>query len=242
MNLLLLDAGQINTAVQQASITDARQLAHIQQHLKLSVGDCIKVGQQNGFKGTAIVESIHDQQLILSYVQLDQSPPPKLPLTLIVALPRPKALRRLIMDATSLGVEQICLIHSYRVEKGYWQTPFLQQLDDYVMLGLEQAGDTMPPKIECFKRFRPFVEDILPTLIQPINGATRQALVAHPYASQPMPYASNQPTVLVVGPEGGFIPFEIELLQANGCQPATLGSRILRCETAITSLIGRLFV
>ncbi|RYY79825.1 MAG: 16S rRNA (uracil(1498)-N(3))-methyltransferase [Moraxellaceae bacterium] len=233
MNLLLLDPEQIHH--QCACITDARQLAHIREHLKLNAGDCIKIGQKNGLKGTARVENMTDQQLILNEIELNQVPPAKLPLTLVLALPRPKVLRRLVMDAVTLGVEQLILMHSYRVEKSYWQTPFLNQLDSYVALGLEQAGDTVWPKIQCFKRFRPFVEDILPSVI-----ASKPAFVAHPYAAQPMPVALNRPCVLVVGPEGGFIPFEIDLLQQNGCQPASLGSRILRTETAVSSIIGRL--
>ena len=234
MNLLLLDPAQIQD--QCARITDARRLGHIREHLKLNTGDTIKIGQKNGLKGTALVESITDQQLLLNHIVLDLAPPPKLPLTLIVALPRPKVLRRLIMDAVTLGVEQLILMHSYRVEKSYWQTPFLQQLDSYIELGLEQAGDTIWPQVQCFKRFRPFVEDILPGLI-----AEQPAFVAHPYANQPMPVAINQSCVLVIGPEGGFIPFEIDLLQHNGCQPASLGPRILRTETAVSSIIGRLF-
>ena len=248
MNLLLLDSDQIHSsnasdlnesnlqASIQASITDARRLVHIQQHLKLQVGDSIKVGQKNGLKGTAVVAHIDDNILRLEQIVLDQAPPAKLPLTLIVALPRPKVLRRLVKDAVTLGVEQLILIHSYRVEKSYWQTPFLQQLDSYVELGLEQAGDTVWPQIQCFKRFRPFVEDILPSLIE--GGV---AFVAHPYAAQAIPTAINQPAVLVVGPEGGFIPFEIDLLQQNGCQAASLGSRILRTETVIPYLLGRLY-
>ena len=234
MNLLLLDPAQIQN--QRASITDARRLAHIREHLKLNPGDLIKVGQKNGLKGTARIESITEQQLVLDSVLLDQAPPAKLPLTLIVALPRPKVLRRLIMDAVTLGVEQLILIHSYRVEKSYWQTPFLQQLDSYIELGLEQAGDTIWPQVQCFKRFRPFVEDILPGLIE-----NKFAFVAHPYADQPMPVALNQPCILAIGPEGGFIPFEINLLQHNGCQPASLGQRILRTETAVSIIIGRMF-
>jgi 16S rRNA (uracil1498-N3)-methyltransferase len=234
MNLLLLGPEQIHHS--HARITDARRIQHIQQHLKLAVGDSIKVGQKNGLKGSAMVESMDEKTLQLAQVVLDQAPPAKLPLTLIVALPRPKVLRRLVMDAVTMGVEQLILIHSYRVEKSYWQSPFLQQLDSYIELGLEQAGDTVWPTVQCFKRFRPFVEDILPGLIE-----NRPAFVAHPYAGQSMPVALNQPCVLVVGPEGGFIPFEVDLLQQNGCQPASLGSRILRTETVIPCLIGRLY-
>lgn len=234
MNLLLLDPAQIHN--QRASITDVRRLAHIREQLKLDIGDSIKLGQKNGLKGSALVECITEQQLLLNQLVLDQAPPAKLPLTLIVALPRPKVLRRLVMDAVTLGVEQLVLMHSYRVEKSYWQSPLLQQLDHYVALGLEQAGDTVVPPVQLFKRFRPFVEDILPGLI-----AGKAAFVAHPSAGAFMPVALNQPAVLVVGPEGGFIPFEVQLLQQQGCQPASLGGRILRTETVIPCLLGRLY-
>lgn len=234
MNILLLNANQLEQ--DHAVIDDARRIAHIQQHLKLQAGDSIKVGLKGGLKGTALVQSISAQSLTLSNMVLDQAPPAKLPLTLVVALPRPKVLRRLVMDAVTQGVDKLILIHSYRVEKSYWQTPFLDLLDHYVELGLEQAGDTVPPTIACYKRFRPFVEDVLP-----FELAGKQAWLAHPYTEQSMPVALNQAAVLVIGPEGGFIPFEVALLQQNGCQVGQIGHRILRTETAVTSIIGRLF-
>lgn len=234
MNLLLLTPDQISEG--RAAISDQRRLKHIAEHLKLCVGDRIKVGVNNGLKGTAQVISVSEREIVLDDLQLTEPPPPKLPVTLIVALPRPKVLRRLIMDAVTLGVEQIILLHSYRVEKSYWQTPFLQELDHYTLLGLEQAGDTVWPTISLKKRFRPFVEDELPTLCK-----ERLGLVAHPYSDTSMPAQIKQPCVLVIGCEGGFIPFEIDLLRKNGCLPVSLGARILRTETAIAHILGRLF-
>lgn len=234
MNLLLLTAQQLDA--DQATLTDSRQLKHIQEHLKLAVGDTIKVGVRDGLKGHAVVQQIDHQQLVLSDIQLNQVSPAKPPLTLILALPRPKVLRRVIMDAVTLGVQHLVLLHSYRVDKSYWQTPFLNQIDDFILLGLEQAGDTVWPTISLKKRFRPFVEDELPLLCQ-----DKVALVAHPYADQMAPTNIQQPCVLVVGPEGGFIPFEVDLLAANGCTPVALGGRILRTETAVPVLMGRLF-
>lgn len=239
MNLLLFNPQLLNPQqfdAERVILTDPRQLKHIQQHLKINVGDSIKIGVRDGLKGTATVASLCDRTLTLKNILLTEPPPPKLPLTLIIALPRPKVLRRLIMDAVTLGAERLILLHSYRVEKSYWQSPFLQQMDDYIQLGLEQAGDTVWPQVELKKRFRPFVEDELPQLCQ-----DKLALVAHPYAVQPCPAQIQQPCVLVIGCEGGFIPFEIELLQKNGCLPVSLGQRILRTETAVAHLIGRLF-
>lgn len=236
MNIVLLDANQ-DCSSDIWSIEDQRQIKHLNQHLQLKAGDTLKVGVRDGQRYLTEVQSITAQQIMLKPIQTE-SVPNKVPVHLILALPRPKVLRRMIMDAVTLGVERISLIHSYRVDKSYWQSPFLQQLDDYVTLGLEQAGDTIVPEIQLYKRFKPFVEDVLPTLI----SEQRPAYVAHPYAEQSMPHAIAHGCNLIVGPEGGFIPYEIELLKKNGCQAMSLGNRILRTETAVSNILGRLFV
>lgn len=236
MNIVLLDANQ-DWSRDIWSIEDQRQIKHLNQHLQLRAGDTLKVGVRDGQRYLTEVQSITAQQIMLRPIQAENVPN-KVPVHLILALPRPKVLRRMIMDAVTLGVECISLIHSYRVDKSYWQSPFLQQLDDYVTLGLEQAGDTIVPEIQLYKRFKPFVEDVLPTLIT----EQRPAYVAHPYAEQSMPHAIAHGCNLIVGPEGGFIPYEIELLKKNGCQAMSLGNRILRTETAVSNILGRLFV
>lgn len=236
MNIVLLDANQ-DCSSDIWSIEDQRQIKHLNQHLQLKAGDTLKVGVRDGQRYLTEVQSITAQQIMLRPIQAENVPN-KVPVHLILALPRPKVLRRIIMDAVTLGVERISLIHSYRVDKSYWQSPFLQQLDDYVTLGLEQAGDTIVPEIQLYKRFKPFVEDVLPTLIT----EQRPAYVAHPYAEQSMPHAIAHGCNLIVGPEGGFIPYEIDLLKKNGCQAMSLGNRILRTETAVSNILGRLFV
>ena len=234
MNIVLLDPRQTESEVW--SITSTRQLEHLRTHLNLQVGDRLKVGIREGQRYLTEVLAVDERLIQVKSIQAEPVPE-KLPVTLIVAMPRPKVLRRLIMDSVTMGVEKIVLLHSYRVDKSYWQTPFLQQIDQYVTLGLEQAGDTIAPKIEIYKRFKPFVEDVLPTWISP----EKPAYVAHPYADISMPYAITHACTLLIGPEGGFIPYEIELLEKNGCQAVSLGNRILRTETAISYILGRLF-
>ena len=234
MNIVLLDPRQTETELW--SITSTRQLEHLQQHLQIQVGDTLKVGIREGQRYLTEIVEISEKAARLKPLQ-EEAVPEKLPVTLIVALPRPKVLRRLIMDSVTLGVEKIILLHSYRVDKSYWQTPFLQQLNHYIELGLEQAGDTVAPKIELYKRFKPFVEDILPGLI----STDCPAYVAHPYAEQAMPFAIEHPCTIVIGPEGGFIPYEVDLLIKNGCQAVSLGNRIIRTETVIPYVLGRLF-
>ena len=234
MNIVLLDPRQTESEVW--SITASRQLEHLQTHVNVQVGDRLKVGIREGKRYLTEVLTVSERSIQLHPIQ-EEVVPAKLPVTLIVAMPRPKVLRRLIMDSVTMGVEKIILLHSYRVDKSYWQTPFLQQLDQYVTLGLEQAGDTIAPQIEIYKRFKPFVEDVLPNMI----SAECPAYVAHPYSEIKMPYAIQHPCSIVIGPEGGFIPYEVDLLEKNGCQAVSLGNRILRTETAISYVLGRLF-
>ena len=110
------------------------------------------------------------------------------------------------------------------------------ELIKLLILGLEQAKDTLVPEVELRTRFRPFVEDELPSLVKGTLG-----LVAHPAASAECPRAVAGDVTLVMGPEGGFVPFEVEKLEAAGCSVVHLGERILRVETALPALLARLF-
>jgi RsmE family RNA methyltransferase len=235
VNLLLFSAAE-RVAGNRIVIADHR-LRHLRQVLGSAVGDALRVGEVGGLTGTGEILAIDDQGALIA-IALDQAPPAKLPLSLVMALPRPKMLRRILRTVAELGVGQLHLINSYRVEKSYWQTPALADatVRDYLIQGLEQARDTVLPVIHCHRRFKPFVEDTLPGLV-----GDRLALLAHPGPYPACPGNLDGDTVLVIGPEGGFIPYEVEKLQTAGCQPVTLGPRILRVETALTSLLGRLF-
>ncbi|MFC3150169.1 16S rRNA (uracil(1498)-N(3))-methyltransferase [Litoribrevibacter euphylliae] len=212
---------------------------HIHQVHQAEPGRRLKVGMLNGLMGYGeVIEATQDGQSfrVSLTVELTHNPPNKLPLTVILALPRPKMLRRIIQNLTALGVEHLVLINSYRVEKSYWQSPFLEQLDEYVQLGLEQAVDTVPMTIQLEKRFKPFVEDRLPTVV-----SEKKALVAHPYVSETCPRDIDESLVLAIGPEGGFIQYEVDKLIEAGFEAVTLGQRIQKVETVLPQLIGRLF-
>ena len=179
-----------------------------------------------------------DPEALELEVTLDQPPPPKLPLTLVLALPRPKVLNRTLAAAASLGVARICLVNAWKVEKSYWKSPRLDpdNLRLQRLLGLEQARDTRMPELTLHRLLRPFAEDELPALVRGSLG-----LVAHPGAPEPCPRAVAGPVTLAIGPEGGFLPAEVDLLERAGCRPVHLGARILRVETAVAALAGRLF-
>ena len=124
MNIVLLDPRQ--TESELWLITSKRQLEHLKQHVNVQVGDHLKVGIREGQRYLTEIVEVTEQAVKLKPIQIE-AVPAKLPVTLISAMPRPKVLRRLMMDSVTLGVEKIILLHSYRVDKSYWQTPFLQQ-------------------------------------------------------------------------------------------------------------------
>ena len=235
MNLLLLEDGDFIAA--DRVLLQGRRLKHLQEVHRAAVGDNLRVGRLNGLMGQGQLLRLDPTEAELQ-ISLDQPPPAKLPLTLLLALPRPKMLKRVLQTVASMGVPKLILLNSYRVEKSFWQTPFLQPeaIREQLILGLEQARDTVLPEVLIEKRFKPFVEDQLGELARGSLG-----LVGHPGDYPSCPRAVEQAVTLAIGPEGGWIPYEVEKLQAAGLAPVQLGERILRVETAVTALLARLF-
>jgi RsmE family RNA methyltransferase len=235
VNLLLLEEADFISA--DRVVLRDRRLKHMQEVHRSEVGDSLRVGRVGGLLGSAELLRLEPREAELS-VAFDREPPAKLPLTLVLALPRPKMLRRVFQTIATMGVPKVILVNSYRVEKSFWQTPFLEpaSIREQLILGLEQARDSVLPEIVIEKRFKPFVEDRLPAIT---DGTL--ALVGHPGDFPACPRAVEQPVTLAIGPEGGWIPYEIELLRASGLNPVQLGERILRVETAVTALLARLF-
>lgn len=213
-----------------------RRLTHIREVHRAAAGDELAVGRLGGRVGTGRVVRAEADAVELE-VSFDADPPAKLELTLLLALPRPKVLNRVIAAAASLGLPRLFLINAWRVEKSYWKSLRLaeENLRFQAIIGLEQARDTVLPVIEQRRLFRPFVEDELPALTA---GST--ALVAHPYARTECPRAPGGPLALAIGPEGGFIPEEVASFERAGFRAVSMGPRILRVETVMAALVARL--
>ncbi len=228
------------------SISDLQQITHIKEVLKSKVGDSLSIGEIGGNIGKATIAQINENEVLLSDIRLDKKPPAKLDLTVVLALPRPKVLRRLIMDMTSLGVNKLIIVNSYRTQKSYWQSPLLNRIDEFVFEGLQQAIDTVPLVVELKKRFKPFVEDEFPALLLDNKGVKEEgnAVIAHPYATQSWKsyldanIKESMPKVLCIGAEGGWLNYEVDLLCKHGCISVSLGERILRTETVVNVLLG----
>ena len=179
MNILVLQEADFIGAA-QVRLT-GRALRHVTEVHRAAVGGDLAVGLLGGGLGRGRVTRLDAEALELDVV-LDQPAPPKLPLTLVLALPRPKVLNRVLAAATSLGVARIYLVNAWKVEKSYWKSPRLEpdNLLQQRILGLEQARDSVLPELHLRRLLRPFAEDELPGLL-----AGSLPLLAHPGAPAP---------------------------------------------------------
>ncbi|MBC8548971.1 MAG: 16S rRNA (uracil(1498)-N(3))-methyltransferase [Candidatus Brocadiales bacterium] len=235
MNLIILSKNDFIDGTSLVRIQDHR-FTHIVEVNKSSVGDELRVGLLNGNIGCGRITRIEEGKIEMDVV-LDREPPASLQLTLISAMVRPRVFKRVITQVSAMGIKKIIVINSYRVEKSFWKSPVLEtdSLNKYLITGLEQGQDTIVPEVLIRPLFKPFVEDELPDIIQ---GTL--PFVAHPYASELCPYNIGSPVTLAVGPEGGFIPYEVNKLIKCGFTAVHLGKRTLHVESAISGLISRL--
>jgi len=235
LNLLLLEADEL--AATGKCVLTGRRADHLRTILGVEVGDPVRVGVLDGALGTAVVQRI-DAEAITLQVTLHRQPEP-LHDVLLLATPRPKVLMRMLGHAAAMGFARIILFRSWRVDKTWMQSrtfePAVQK--QQLLLGLEQAGRTQLPQVHRFDLFKPMVEDHLPALELP-----ELRFVAHPTATT----ATHQlqlaraPFCLVIGPDGGFVPYEVDKLREFGCQPISCGPQTLRTETALAVLWGQL--
>jgi 16S rRNA (uracil1498-N3)-methyltransferase len=238
MNLILISADEVKDGV--ATLHD-RRARHLHKVLRVHPGDSLRIGLINGLIGRGLVREISRERAVLEIRAADRPPSPSR-LELILALPRPIMLNRVLSQVASMGIKMIHLINANRVEKSFFSASALQPyaLAERLRLGLEQAVDTIMPQVTVHPRFRPFVEDRLPALLG--DGAT--GLIAHPgdgarLAERLTQHTPIGPVLLAIGPEGGWVDFELAMFESQGFRQFTLGPRILRVDTAVPALIAQ---
>jgi RsmE family RNA methyltransferase len=232
MNIVLLHASDWRG--EQVAVVHDRRAAHIRDVIRAQVGDSLRVGLLGGACGRGVIEAM-DPSGVQLRVELNAAPPARHCFDIVLALPRPKMLRRMLRQCAEFGVNHLHLIHSARVEKSYWQSPLLQpeRLTEALLAGLERSRDTIAPQVHLHRRFRPFVEDELPNLC-----AGRPCWIADMDGPVSLAAAAAGPAVVMIGPEGGFVPFEVQLAESVRAQRVTLGERILSVDTALVTVLA----
>jgi len=236
VNLLLLVDG--DRADDGRFVLRGARAAHVRDVLRAEPGRELRVGLLDGPLGRARVVELTDDAVVLD-CSFDAEKPPKPLVDLVLAVPRPKSLAKLWPEIAALGVDRVVLLRTWRVAKPYLTAKALEPATYRPLLheGMMQAKSTREPRVEIEPLFKPWVEDRAAAFV---DGAL--ALVAHPVATTPLVdvrVAAAQRVVVAVGPEGGFVPYEIEALERAGFQGVSMGERTLRVETATVALLAQ---
>lgn len=210
---------------------------HLIDVLRAQAGQDVRIGIVDGALGVGTVSSIAGRTVTL-VCALEGTPPPRPVVDLLLAVPRPKVLRRLWPQLAALGVGRVMLTNAARVERPYFATHFLEAAIYRPLLleGLQQARDTHVPVVSIHRQFRPLVEDQLDAF-----GPYAGRLVAHPGVTARIADRAtgvgDGRVLLAIGPEGGWNAFELELLAAHGFETVAIGTRTLRSDTAVIAAL-----
>ena len=237
MNLILLENGEMN-ADGVAVVRDGRA-AHMRKVLRAGPGARMRVGIADGAVGTGEVVSVSAAGVVLRCT-LSGPPPPRPPVDLLLAMPRPKVMKRLWAQLAAMGVGRVLVTNAEKVERMYFDTHVLEPgfVRERLVEGLQQACDTRLPEVTVHRRLKILVEDELDGLCP-----GRHRIVADPSFDRPVAAAlagrEVRRVLLAVGPEGGWTPYELELLARHGFAGAGMGPRILRADTACIALLAQ---
>lgn len=248
MNLLLVERHEITGS--EVVLRD-RRAEHLRKVLRAEPDRILRAGIVGGGVGTARVVRIDAREAVLE-LDIPDRPAPTSEIDLVVALPRPQALHRLLQTAAAMGVGRLALVNAWRVEKSFFHTPSLEpdKVRRHLLLGAEQGMTTHLPEVSVEKLFVPFVERLKQAAQ---DGAAQDGepplyLVAHPetdLAIEDVFFQEVSPRrprriVLAVGAEGGWIDREIRTLGEAGFRAVSLGEPILRVETAVAGALCQL--
>lgn len=235
MNLLLLEPSEVEPEAEPW--LSGRRAAHLLDVLRVTAGARLPAGVLGGRMGEAVVREVRGREVRVE-LRLDRDPPLPSRVSLLVGMPRPKVLRRLLQAVAAAGVKRLVLLGGWRVERAYFGSPALvpEAIGADLRLGLEQGRDTVLPQVLVRRLVKPFVEDELDGLFPAANRLLAQETASAPLESL-APAAG--PATLAIGPEGGFTPYESDLLAGRGFQPFSLGPRALRVDAAVAYGLGQ---
>lgn len=234
MNLILLDPEEIDSSG-HAVLSDSRA-AHIREVLNAVPEKTVRVGLVNGPLGVGTVKRSAPDRVVLSCAFKGKAPPrPRI--DLLLALPRPKVMKRLWAPLASLGVGHIILTAAWKVERNYFDTHVLDPAFYTPLLkeGLQQARDTRLPCVTVHRRFNVLLKDELDRLFP-----AGMRWIADPESAPrwpPIRKRSSARALLAIGPEGGWTEYERDLLRAHGFKSISLGPRPLRTDVACIALL-----
>ncbi|HJP30514.1 MAG TPA: RsmE family RNA methyltransferase [Candidatus Latescibacteria bacterium] len=229
MNIILFQAQEISRPL----LREDPRARHILDVLRRKPGESFDVGLIDGPRGKAVVDTVTDAELILSFTWETELPAPER-IALIAGLCRPQTNRRVLREAAALGVARMLFPRTERGEPTYADSSLWSsgEYERQVLTGVEQAFATSLPDVD-------FGMD-LGQAITAAGGQVRIALDNYE-GIKPLPQVvpgHQGSMVLAAGSERGWAPAERDLLRSEGYQLAGMGPRVLRTETAVIGALA----
>jgi len=217
-------------SVAEDTITVTGQDAsHIRRSLRMMVGETLTVCDGCGTDCLCEIQEFAGEDVLLRVLSraLSESEP-TCAVTLYQGLPKADKMEWIIQKAVELGVHEIVPVATARSIVKLDEKDGERKRVRWQRIADEAAGQSGRGK--------------RPTVCAPISMAQAETrlkgehtLVFYEGGGQTVSALlsdTSDAVSIVIGPEGGFAPEEIDRLCANGAVCATLGPRILRCETA----------
>ncbi|MBO5245070.1 MAG: 16S rRNA (uracil(1498)-N(3))-methyltransferase [Selenomonadales bacterium] len=209
--------------------TDAHHIARV---LRMAVGDKVIVADQNEHTAKAEISSITDEVVTLTFLEeLADDSEPTVKVRLAQCLPKGDKMEFIVQKAVELGAVSIQPISSENCVVKYTADKQVKRVERWQKIAHEAAKQckrAAVPTVEAITTLKAFLANVdadetVLFCYEAEDGRTlRQALAAD---------RAEKYTILI-GPEGGFTPEEARVCQEAGAYPVSLGSRILRTETA----------
>lgn len=218
---------------------------HVVSVLHAKAGDVVRMSRDGrGLHVAARILAIsQDEGEVLVQPGEETPPPRRCGADLLLALPRPKCLKRLWPQLSAFGPRRVFICAAEKVEKSYWGCTWLRKEEREALMreGLAQAGDSIMPEVFLKRRLKPFLEDDIPALYAP-----QKRFFAHPgggggikdFVDSVSEAETSGSVLIAVGPEGGWSAFETSMFERCGFRSVCLGRRVLRTDTAVVSLLS----
>ncbi len=209
------------------ALISGEDAAHITKSLRLRPGEEITLCDGSGMDYAGRVLAVGDPVEVEILSRSPSIAEPKCRLTLFQALPKGDKMEFIIQKSVELGAAEIIPVLTSRCVSRPDAKSMAKKLERYRKIAAEAAK-------QCGRGIIPQVGELM-TLEQAAKALPEKSLVFYEGGGKRLSELvapEDESWGVFVGSEGGFSPEEIALLESRGVCPATLGPRILRCETA----------
>ncbi|HEU4683579.1 MAG TPA: 16S rRNA (uracil(1498)-N(3))-methyltransferase [Nitrospira sp.] len=217
---------------------DGPLLSHLRESLRVQPGETVLITDDRGLRYRTEITAVGRHGIECRILEMSHAPPRKSPsLVLVQALLKGEKMDWVVQKATELGADRIvpvqtkhavARIHRDRVEhqRARWERIALeaaQQSERWTVPTIDVPSD---------------LSDATTADTSTVRLVLTERTAEESLTQTPLPKTAEESLTLFIGPEGGWDESELEFLKGHGCRTATLGTSILRAETAALTALA----